>query len=202
MSRSLRPWLQRRALEDAGARAAHGDAACAAHDVGTVRPGSRVQIIRVRTPGKLSSPQFLTFRAEHASAAGDVWAQVCDSHHYMPARFSSACVDAFQRTSLVLRFTQLRGAVASIAQCTTAVASVPSQVVGHPWAADTAPTLVLNVDAVVILGGLGDAPHAPMAKDVRSWHALPSDLVPYVAAAEAWVAGRADCIDQAAGPLG
>ncbi|WFC95775.1 hypothetical protein MBRA1_002429 [Malassezia brasiliensis] len=81
MSRSLRPWLQQRRRD-----ALREDGALSAADAAAYRPGSRVQII-----------QFLTFRPENAPhSSTDVWAQVCDATHYLPARFTGAAVDAFQ----------------------------------------------------------------------------------------------------------
>ena len=103
--------------------------------------------------------QFLTFRPEHAPEQElDVWAQVCDQTHYLPARFTSAAVDAFQNAS-PMRFTQLRGAVIAVHACRLRLAQVQVQCAGSPWTPDSPPTMVLDVDKFAILGGIGEPPH-------------------------------------------
>ena len=158
MSRSLRPWLQQR-IQDG----LNQDAASDLASDHTFAPGSRVQIMRVRK----SLTQFLTFRPEHApDSAVDIWAQVCDQTHYIAARFTSSCVDAFQTSSPYLRLTQMRGAIIAVERCRLTRAKVHVQCDGSPWSNISPPTTVLDVDGFALLGGIGEPVHSGHIRDV------------------------------------
>ncbi|WFD44180.1 hypothetical protein MPSI1_002846 [Malassezia psittaci] len=142
MSRSLRPWLHE-AVRTASENPDANSSAAEKHSV-----GSRVQILR-----------FLTFRPENDPRTPmDIWAQVRDRTHWMPARFASASVDDFQINSGGMRFTQLRGAILAINKCRVTLDHVQTDCTRKNSNHDLFGAVTLHVDQFTVLDVLGDTP--------------------------------------------